>query len=76
LWKRTNSDGYGKDIFIIHNEEKFYFKPHRVSIFKYKGVYPELVRHKCNNRNCICPDHLEGGSYRENNNDKFHGLSR
>jgi hypothetical protein len=60
---------------IRYNEKLFHFKPHRVSMFKYNGIYPELVRHKCNNRNCVCPNHLEGGSYKDNSNDRNQMLS-
>jgi hypothetical protein len=33
------------------------------------------VRHKCNNRSCVCPNHLEGGSYKDNSNDRTQMLS-
>lgn len=65
-WKSVDYHGYGRSIQV----GKRYFKPHRVSIFKYKGEYPELIRHKCNNKRCVNPEHLEGGSYRENARDK------
>ena len=75
FWKKTHKNGYGRDLSIRYNGEIFYFKPHRVSMFKYKGIYPELVRHKCNNKNCVCPNHLEGGSYKDNSDDKDRMLS-
>lgn len=75
FWKKTHKNGYGRDLTIRHNEKVFHFKPHRISLFKYKGIYPELVRHKCNNRNCVCPHHLEGGSYKDNSNDRLQMLS-
>jgi hypothetical protein len=75
FWKRVGKNGYGKELSVSYNGKTSFLKPHRVSMFKYKGIYPELVRHKCNNRNCVCPDHLEGGSYRDNNNDKNKVLS-
>jgi lambda repressor-like predicted transcriptional regulator len=28
---------------------------------------PKVVRHKCRNRHCCNPDHLEGGTHKENN---------
>jgi hypothetical protein len=28
---------------------------------------PKIVRHKCRNRHCCNPDHLEGGTHKENN---------
>lgn len=69
-WKSTDHFGYGRAISIRKDGVIRYFKPHRVSIFKYSGEYPELVRHKCNNRRCVNPEHLEGGSHRENAKDK------
>jgi hypothetical protein len=72
-WKSTNHTGYGRAISIRKDGVIRYFIPHRVSIFKHRGEYPELVRHKCNNRRCVNPEHLEGGSYRENARDKRDG---
>lgn len=69
-WKYTDHSGYGRNILIHIDGLVRYFKPHRVSVFKYRGEYPELVRHKCNNRRCVNPEHLEGGSHRENARDK------
>jgi hypothetical protein len=69
-WKSTSNSGYGRDMSICKGGVKKYFKPHRISVFKHSGEYPELVRHKCNNRRCVNPEHLEGGSYRENARDK------
>ncbi len=65
-WRSVDYHGYGRSIQVA----KRYFKPHRVSLFKYTSEYPELVRHKCNNRRCVNPEHLEGGSYRENARDR------
>ena len=79
LWKSKNKSGYGKDMSItpkirskvwgvISSPIKF-LKPHRVSYYKATGEYPELVRHKCGNRNCVNPDHLECGSHSDNGKD-------
>lgn len=75
FWKKTHKNGYGRDLSIRYNEKIYHFKPHRVSMFKYNGIYPELVRHKCNNKNCVCPNHLEGGSYKDNSDDRAKMLS-
>ena len=42
------------------------FTKHRVAYWEKYGEYPELIRHKCNNKKCYNADHLESGSYREN----------
>jgi hypothetical protein len=66
-WKYIKkTTGYGKDMQINIDGRIKYFIPHRVSYYKYNGTYPELIRHKCNNRACINPNHLEAGSYKEN----------
>ena len=31
----------------------------------------EVVRHLCHNRACVCPDHLEIGSYQQNTQDEY-----
>jgi hypothetical protein len=38
----------------------------------YNGEIPEgmVIRHKCDNPRCICPDHLEIGTPQDNNRDK------
>lgn len=43
---------------------------HRVAYWEKTGEYPGLIRHKCGNRKCYNPDHLEKGSYRQNSLDK------
>jgi predicted GIY-YIG superfamily endonuclease len=47
-----------------------YLLKHRVAFWEKNGSYPELVRHKCGNRKCYNPDHLESGNHRDNNLDK------
>lgn len=74
-WHRCNKQGYGTEIKIeCKNDmnvakDKYYLKPHRVSYYKATGEYPELIRHKCSNKRCVNPEHLESGSHRENNLD-------
>ena len=44
---------------------------HRISYRLFKGEIPEgkCVRHKCDVRHCVNPDHLEIGTKKENNRD-------
>jgi len=44
---------------------------HRISYRLFKGEIPEgkCVRHKCDVRHCVNPDHLEIGTKKENNQD-------
>ena len=81
LWKTTDHKGYPKDMQItvstrskvwgVITSKQKHLKPHRVSIYKATGEYPELVRHKCGNRNCVNPDHLECGSHADNARDTY-----
>lgn len=63
----VNSTGY----FFIRNNGKTY-QLHR---FIYKEMFGEIpkglvVRHKCDNRKCINPEHLELGTLADNNRDR------
>ena len=70
----VNGSGYGKFQVLIgeskdRGQTKFFLK-HRVAYWEKYGEYPELIRHKCNNKKCYNADHLESGSYRDNQLDK------
>jgi len=42
---------------------------HRKVYYESTGELPEVVRHKCDNPRCINPDHLEGGTQKDNMQD-------
>ncbi len=48
-------------------------KAHRVSYELHKGAIPngKIIRHICDNKLCVNPDHLEIGSVSDNNKDKI-----
>lgn len=65
-WEWTGSkdkDGYGQ--FSIGNK---CFSPHRFSYKSFNGNIPHgmVVRHTCNNRSCVNPEHLTIGTQKQN----------
>ena len=67
LWTGCcNKKGYGQ--FRINGKT---VKTHRWSYEQHIGLIPPnlLVRHKCDVRNCVNPDHLEVGTHQENMRD-------
>lgn len=42
---------------------------HRFSFFLANCYYPPVVRHKCDNRVCVNPHHLQGGTQTDNMRD-------
>tara|TARA_Y100000361_G_C11160384_1_gene346910 strand:+ start:2826 stop:4658 length:1833 start_codon:yes stop_codon:yes gene_type:complete len=66
-WKVLDKNGYGNSIHArIKGKKTKYIRPHRLSYYIHKGEYPELIRHRCHNKCCVNPDHLEEGSHRQN----------
>lgn len=69
-WKRVKPDGYSKEIQCRIDGQIKFVKPHRLSYYHHRGEYPELVRHMCDNKACVNPDHLQKGSHQQNALDK------
>jgi hypothetical protein len=57
-------DGYGQ--FYVQGKHR---AVHRFSFFITNFYWPSVVRHKCDNRCCVNPHHLEGGNQSDNMKD-------
>ena len=66
-WKGCfNTDGYAR----AGNKHTSNIKVHREVFRLTYGYYPEVVRHTCDNKKCINPHHLVGGSPEDNVRDR------
>tara|TARA_R110000782_G_C14622881_1_gene393473 strand:+ start:148 stop:639 length:492 start_codon:yes stop_codon:yes gene_type:complete len=69
VWKKScSSSGYGQ--FTVKGT---YWSTHRYVWQQLNGDIEEglVVRHKCHNRACCNPDHLELGTHKENYHDSY-----
>ena len=73
MWN-TEKRGYGRAMSVAIDGVKKYLPPHRVSFYMKTKTIPDLVRHTCNNKQCVNPDHLENGSYSDNSKDRYESI--
>jgi hypothetical protein len=66
---RVDIGGYGR----FSQGSGHWTKAHRASYQLYKGNIPEglVIRHLCNNRRCVNPEHLAVGTHKDNTDDMF-----
>jgi len=66
---KGSKDGYAYMKASVEGLNKWVFC-HRYVFFLKNGYWPEVVRHSCDNPRCINPEHLLGGSHKDNSNDR------
>jgi hypothetical protein len=64
IWTAGLRSGYGA--FGVHRKAQ---QAHRLSYELEYGEVPALLRHKCDTRSCVRPDHLEPGTVKDNARD-------
>ncbi len=71
IWTGT-INGPGKKRYGVIRDNYKQKKAHRVSYELHKGEIPDglVVRHLCDNKLCVNPNHLEVGTVGDNNRDK------
>jgi hypothetical protein len=72
-WTGRTYEGYGIINVSIGKSKVRRQKVHRYALFIFKGINPsnnQIVLHKCHNRRCFNPDHLELGTNLDNAKDR------
>jgi hypothetical protein len=65
--------GYGlgyATAWLTVDGKRFTTTKHRKVFYETTGELPEVVRHTCDNPRCINPNHLVGGTHKDNMRDK------
>jgi hypothetical protein len=65
-WQKATKEGYG---YFIYDKKQYLC--HRVSYAYHYNDYPYLVHHKCHNRKCCNPEHLESSTSKHNAINKY-----
>jgi len=67
LWEGTvTNSGYGRKWF--QGKARY---AHRVAYYLTHNEWPEVVRHTCDNKVCVNPEHLLGGTQKDNVADMY-----
>lgn len=64
IWTASKRSGYGA--FGIKRRIQ---QAHRLSYEQVHGQVPYLLRHRCDNKACVRPDHMEPGTHKDNAED-------
>lgn len=71
VWPKAAYNGYGFMALTISKNKTYTISAHKLSYLLFIGNIKDdlLIRHTCNNRLCVNPDHLLLGTKQDNTND-------